>query len=60
MKEEKQLTVRDEVNEIMNGIEITIDDLKKVSTLDPKLQSEINKFLTKHKQDNLNNQVLRY
>ena len=59
MKEEKQLTVRDEVNEIMNGIEITIDDLKKVSTLDPKLQSEINKFLTKHKQDNLNNQVLR-
>ena len=59
MKEEKQLTVRDEVNEIMDGIEITIDDLKKVSTLDPKLQSEINKFLTKHKQDNLNNQVLR-
>jgi len=59
MKEDKQLTVRDEVNEIMDGIEITIDDLKKVSTLDPKLQSEINKFLTKHKQDNLNNQVLR-
>lgn len=58
-KDNKQLTVRDEVNEIMGGIEITIDDLKNVSTLDPKLQNEISKFLSKHKQDNLNNQVLR-
>lgn len=59
MEKKNELTVRDEVNEIMGGIDIKIDDLKKVSTLDPKLQADINKFLTKHKQDNLNNQVLK-
>ena len=59
MGSKNEITIKDELKEIMDGIEIKIDDLKKVSTLDPKLQSEINKFLCKHKQDNLNNQVLK-